>query len=94
MKTQYINIYEMLIKAAFRGKCIAPNIYIRKDLKPMASGSNLRNQKKMRKCQEAEEIIQIRLEISELENRKKKNETKTKLSEKFNKISKSLDIFI
>ena len=31
-------------KAAFRGKCIAPNIYIRKeDLKPMASGSSLRN---------------------------------------------------
>ena len=44
MKTQYINIYEMLIKAAFREKYIAPNIYIRKeDLKPMASGSSLRN---------------------------------------------------
>lgn len=31
MKTQYINVYEMPIKAAFRGKFIAPNIYVIKE---------------------------------------------------------------
>jgi hypothetical protein len=98
MKTQLPELWGTA-KTVLRGKFIAISIYIKKS---ESSSNNLplyfklleKQEQAKTKSSRGKEITKIRAEINEMETnrtRQKKNETKSWLFEKMNKIDKTLE---